>query len=148
VLVQYATGEVIGAGTLTGTYIATRTVDGTEESIRERTSSGSKTSRYSYLEHTWLFSVQAGTSVSFNVTGRRTVSTDADNMLLAYSVNGGASYQSLPIILGTATGTFSAALPAATAGSVRIQVRDSNRAAGSVTLDKVYIDAMNITTLN
>jgi hypothetical protein len=27
--------------------------------------------RYSNLEHTWLFNVQAGTSVSFNVTGRR-----------------------------------------------------------------------------
>jgi PKD repeat protein len=148
VLVQRATGEVIGAGTVTGTYFATQAVDGSEESIRERLSGGSKSSRYSYLEHTWLFSVQSGSSVTFNVTGRRTASTDGDTMVLAYSLNGGASYQNLPISLGTLKGSYSAALPAATAGSVRIRVRDSNRAAGSVALDTVYIDEMNITTLN
>ena len=148
VLKQQATGEIIGAGTVTGTYLATQAVDGNEESIRERLSGGSTSSRYSYLQHTWLFSILSGTSVTFNVTGRRTASTDGDTMVFAYSVNGGASYQNLPIRLGTVKGSYSAALPAATAGSVRIRVRDSNRAAGSVALDTVYIDEMNITTLN
>jgi len=150
VLVQHATGEVLGAGTVTGTYVATHAVDGSVESIRERTSAGGKSSRYSYLEHTWLFSVQSGISVTFNVTGRRTASTDGDTMVFAYSVNGGASYQNLPISLstGTSNGSFSAALPAATAGTVRIRVRDSNRTARNIALDTVYIDEMNITTLN
>jgi len=152
VLVQHATGEVLGAGTVTGTYVATQAVGGSVESIRERLSGGSKSSRYSYLEHTWLFNVQAGNSVTFNVTGRRSASTDGDTMVFAYSVNGGATYVDfLPAIsLGTATsnGSFSAALPTATSGNVRIKVRDSDRKARNVALDTVYIDEMNITTLN
>jgi hypothetical protein len=148
VLVQHATGEVLGAGTVTGTYVATHAVDGSVESIRERLSGGSKSSRYSYLEHTWLFSVQPGNSVTFDVTGRRSASTDGDTMVFAYSVNGGA-YVDLPKInLGTASSGFSEALPAATSGNVRIRVRDSNRTARNVALDTVYIDEMKITTLN
>ena len=140
VLVQYASGEQTAAGSTSGSYLATQTADGNEESIQERESGGRKTNRYSYLEHTWLFNLVPGNSATLFITGRQTTSTDGDDMLFAYSINGG-DYMNLGL-LADANG---AALPTS-GGDVRIRVTDSDRTVGNLTLDSVYIDQISIVT--
>ena len=142
-----ASGELAGSGTVSGTYALTYSVgaaDGVEQSIRERESGGRKNSRYSFLQHTWLFNVQSGNAATLFLTGRQTASSDGDQMEFSYSIGGGA-YQSLPISLATTSSSVSAALPNFAAGDVRIRVRDSNQVNGR-SLDTVFVDQMFIRT--
>ena len=137
---QYASSEVFGAGTVSGTYISTHDVDGNEQSIRERESGGKKTRRYSYLEHTWAFNVQPGNAVTLFLTGSQDSSSDNDQMLFAYSVDGGAF-----VTLGGFSDVYGVPLPA-TGGQVRIRVNDSDRNPGNRALDTVYVDQILIRT--
>jgi PKD repeat protein len=146
---QYASGEQFGSGTVSGDYQDTHAADMSEQSIRERESGGRKTSRYSYLQHTWVFNVQPGDGVTLSLIGRQSVSSDSDQMQFAYSING-ASFQSLPIELGDSASSF-ADLPlpgAAVGGEVRVRVTDSDRTAGNRLLDTVYVNQIRIRTDN
>jgi PKD repeat protein len=142
-----AIGELAGSGTVSGTYAITYSAglaDGEEQWIRERESGGKKNSRYSFLQHTWLFNVQPGGAVTLILTGRQTASSDGDQMEFSYSIGGGA-YQDLPISLTTTSTSVSAALPGSASGDVRIRVNDSNQVNGR-SLDTVYVDEMFIRT--
>ena len=61
---EVAESELIGAGTVTGTYADTWT-DGVYEVIKERNSGGKRQNRYSYLQHKWVFNVTGGNMVTF-----------------------------------------------------------------------------------
>jgi len=142
---QFATSEIPGAGTVFGDVTDTHVADGVEQSIGERESGGRKSSRYSYLEHTWVFDVQPGDAVTLSLTGRQSDSGDNDSMELTFSVGGGA-FQSLPIVLQNSPASFPE-LPlsgAEVGGEVRIRVTDSDQTAGNRSLDTVYIDQILI----
>ena len=146
---QYATGQILGSGTVTGDYAATHAADGSEQSIRERESGGRKTGRYSYLEHTWVFAVQPGDGVTLSLIARQDNSSDGDTMLFAYSVNGG-TFQ--PMSIPAAGLAYqSVALPligAEVGGEVRVRVADSDQTAGHNELNTVYVDQIVIRTNN
>ncbi|WP_162299992.1 PKD domain-containing protein [Kineobactrum sediminis] len=141
---QFATGEITSAGTVSGSYLDTRAQDGNEQAIIEMESGGRKSSRYSYLEHSWLFDLVAGEVRTLLITGRRSASVDGDTMAFSYTLNDGAE-TTLPIQLGTAASSFSAILPAA-GGQFRLIVRDSDRNSGNNQLDTVYIDQLVVRT--
>jgi hypothetical protein len=145
---QYATAELSGAGSVSGTYLDLQDADGNEQSVRERESGGKRDRRYSFLEHTWLFNVQPGNAVTLFLTGRQSASGDNDQMNFSYSINGSA-YQTLPINLDTSAAAYVAALPdAITGGDLRIRVNDSDQTPGNRALDTVYVDQMYIRTEN
>ena len=151
-LEQTAVGEIPGAGSVSGSYTATYTEGGGEQSILERVSGGRKDSRYSYLEHTWIFSIAAGEAVELQVTGRRDATNENETMRFSYAVApnlGEGDYQDLPAIsLGTASSAVAASLPATAAGEVRVRVKDSDDTPGNTQLDRVVIDRMVIVTRN
>jgi PKD repeat protein len=145
---QYTNGEIYGAGTVSGGYANTFYDDGSVQSIGERESGGRKSSRYSYLEHTWIFNVQPGNAVTVFLNAWQSNSSDGDQMLFAYSVNGG-SYQTLAQISNTSdNGATSILLPSDTNGEVRIRVTDTDQSSGNRSLDTVYVDQLSIRTEN
>jgi hypothetical protein len=145
---QYASGEIYGAGTVAGSYNNTLSDDGSVESIRERESGGRKARRYSYLEHTWVFAVQPGNSVTLYLNAWQSSSSDGDQMRFSYSVNGG-SYQTLATIYNISdNGPISIPLPSDINGEVRVRVNDTDQSRGNRTLDTVYVDQIYIRTEN
>jgi len=143
---QFATGELTVAGTVSGSYLDTHNAGGATQSIIERESGSRKPSRYSYLEHVWLFNVQPGDAMSLLVTGSSSNSSDGDVMQISYRLPGG-SYQPA-ITLGTSMMEQIVLLPATTSGEVRVRVTDSDRGAGNRARDTVTIDQIYIRTEN
>jgi len=84
----FAVSEAPVVGTVSGTYLDTHALDGVSERITEVSSSGGAKSRYSYLEHRWLFEVQPGASVALYATVTANLSQDGDAFELAYSTDG------------------------------------------------------------
>ena len=145
---QYASGEQIGAGSVSGTYLDLQYADSSEQSIRERESGGKKNRRYSHLEHTWLFNVQSGNTVTLFLTGRQSASGDNDQMNFSYSING-SNYQPLSLNLGTSSASYVIPLTDVTSGGdLRIRVNDSDQTQGNRALDTVYVNQMYIRTEN
>ncbi|WP_394147541.1 PKD domain-containing protein [Shewanella atlantica] len=142
---QYAHSELFGAGTVTGDY--TDTLDSSSvQSIQERESSGKKNSRYSYLQHTWLFNIIAGNTVTLHLDAWMTGSSDNEQMRFSYSVGGGAFSELLVINNSSSGSPISFFMPQGTSGDVRIRVEDTDRTPGRRGLDTVYIRQLYISS--
>lgn len=142
---QYANGELFGAGTVSGNY--TDTFDNSSvETIQERESGGRKSSRYSYLLHTWLFNVTSGNTVTLYLNAWMTNSSDSDEMRFSYSIDG-ADYVEFTSIQNTSSGVpVSFLMPQTTSGDVRIRVEDTDHTPGNRSLDTVYIQELYISS--
>ncbi len=142
---QYAQGEILGAGSVTGNY--TNTFDNSSiQTIRERESGGRKSSRYSYLLHTWLFNVTPGNTITIHLNAWMTSSSDGDEMRFSYSVNG-ASYVEFTRVQHTSNeGLVSFFMPQETSGDVRIRVEDTDHTPGHRSLDTVSIQQLYISS--
>ena len=144
---QTATGEQNVAGTVSGSYIDTQDNDGTAEAITERQSGGKPSKRYSYLEHTWTFDVEAGSAVTFNINAWAPASSEGDTFVFTYSTDGSDYTEMFTISAGTDDDSYQTfPLPAATSGTVYVQVTDTDRSQGNRNLDTVYVDHMFIRT--
>jgi len=137
-----AGGEILGAGVVSGTYNNTWYDDGTVESVTERQSGGRPSSRYSYLEHTWTFTVPPG-SATFYLNAWSNQSTDNDSFRFAYSVDN-TNFTDMVSVAGgdDATGWYSYILPPGISGTVYVRVTDTDRTAGNLNLDTVSVDQM------
>ena len=146
---QNADGEIFGSGTVNGNYTNTHADGNPVESILERESGGRPNRRYSYLEHFWIIDVQPGNMVTLFIDAWTSVPSDGDEMVFAYSTNGGSSYTDVLTINNTSdNGRVAVPLPPETQGNVRIRVRDTDRSQGNRSLDRVYVDEMFIKTEN
>jgi hypothetical protein len=134
-------------GTVSGTYLDTHALDGVSERITEVSSSGGAKSRYSYLEHRWLFEVQPGASVALYATVTANLSQDGDAFELAYSTDG-LSFTPMVVVQGTgAPQQLAYMLPSDLAGSLWVRVRDTDRSAGTASaLDSFAVDVMYLRT--
>jgi uncharacterized repeat protein (TIGR01451 family) len=144
---QFAVSEVPVAGTVSGTYLDTHALDGVSERITEISSSGATKSRYSYLEHRWLFEVEPGASLALYATVTASLSQDGDAFELAYSTDG-VSYTPMVVVQGTGTHQqLVHALPSDLAGTLWVRVRDTDRSAGTASaLDSFAVDLMYLCT--
>jgi serine protease len=146
-----ANAEVAGAGTLSGDYTMTWADDAGSQSVTERVSGGKRNRRYSYLVHTWQFSVTAGASITVYANAWSDSSTDGDSFRFEWSTSANSGFQTLftvdnssgpgssQVQLIDTTGTLS--------GPVFIRVVDTNSAAGNTTLDTVHVDHLYIKTV-
>jgi PKD repeat protein len=145
---QTANGDLPVSGTVSGSFLNTQANDGSVESIREVVSGGKPSSRYSYLEHRWTFSVRAGSAVIFHANAWATLSGDGEVFQFAYSTDN-AGFTPMFTVFATADGGDQQfALPASTSGTVYIRLIDTTRAAGKSVLDTVYVDHLYIRTDN
>jgi chitodextrinase len=136
-----ASSETLVAGTVNGTYTNTQSDDGTLESIAERDSSGKTSTRYSYLEHRWNFTLGSSQVVTLYANAWSGGSTDGDTFSFQYSLNGGGSWTTAFTVSSTSTGNIqSFAIPGAQNGTIIVRVIDTNRVAGHRERNTVLVD--------
>jgi subtilisin family serine protease len=141
-----ASGEIFGAGTVSGTYEYTWSDDEVSQSITERKSGGRPSSRYSYLQHTWTFEVPSGTT-SFHMNAWSSPSTtDGNDFIFSYSLDGTKYTEMLRVSGGNTSSWHSYIFPPNSSGMVYVRVIDADRTAGNLVLDTVTIDQMYILT--
>lgn len=139
-----AASDMAIAGTLTGSYTATASNNAATESITEVLSTGSASTRYSYLEHKWRFNITAGYGTVFYANAWQTASTDGDNFQFAYSTDN-VNFTAMFTVTGTSDAAYqSFALPSNLTGAVYIRVIDTNRVKAKTTLDKILVDHLYI----
>jgi hypothetical protein len=144
---QTADSEIFIAGTVAGVLEDTQANDGATEWITERESGGRRNSRFSFMEHKWLFNVQPGDTVTLHVNAWAAASTDGDNFVLSYSI---VDLDSLYVQLAVITAKSDEAedqtfvLPPDLSGMVYIRLEDTDRNRGNKSLDTVFIDHLFI----
>ncbi len=143
---QFATADLPVAGSVAGDYRLTNVLDGTAQTITERESGGKPASRYSYLEHSWEFTVAPGSDVTLFIEGAASASSDSDVFEWFAAFNGGPAVK-LPIVLSGGAASLAAALPS-TGGQLRLTVRDTDRSVGNRNLDWVSIDALRVRSVS
>lgn len=141
---QVAYGEIFTAGTVSGSYLDSALDSGSSQTITERQSGGKKQNRFSYLTHTWLFSIASANIVELHLDASMSVSTD-DQMILSYSVDNGANFSDFAALSSGDSNHYSATLPQGVSGEVRLKIEDSDQSAGnntsfdSITISNLYI---------
>ena len=144
-----ATGETVVVGSVSGSYTATHADDGNAQVVTERESGGKPSSRYTYLEHRWYFSIGSGATVTVVVNAWKSGPNASESFELEYSLNGGNSFQPLLNIDSEDDGNLQMALiPGAPSGAVVLRAVDTfqqsgNRDVGSLHVDQLYIQVGN-----
>jgi len=143
---QFALADLPSAGTLSGSFTATHGDDGVTQAITERESGGKKNSRYSYLSHTWRFSVAPGSPVTLFTNAWSGGSSDADTFRFAWSTDN-ANFTELFTVSSTLPSNLQSAVINAS-GTLYIRVTDTDRTSGNRGLDTVFIDQLYIRSDN
>ena len=144
VIDQFAQADLPSAGTVSGSYTQTASDDAVSQSITERESGGKKNARYSYLSHTWQFSVAPGSAITLYANAWSGGSSDGDTFVFAWSSNN-SDFNDLFTVTSTDVNNLqSAMIPAG--GTVYIRVRDTDQTTGHNALDTVFVDQLFIRT--
>lgn len=125
-----ANAETPGGGSVAGSYQDTWLAGGTMESITERLSGGRRPSRYSFLQHTWIFQVPAGIT-TLHLDATSDPSSDGDSFEFSYSLDGNNFFDI-------------AQFPTDAMGTVYIRVEDTDQTSGNQLLDTISIDYIAI----
>jgi len=140
-----ATGETPVAGIVSGNYTDTYVDDGIVESITEQESGGKPGTRYSYLEHKWIFNVASGNVVTLYANAWSSGSSDGDSFIFAYSTDDINYIDIFTVDNSTSENTqLSYVLPSSTQGNVYVRVIDSDHFIGNLNLDTVNVDHLYI----
>ncbi len=148
---QVAGSESVTAGTLTGTFPNTWITDGTRESITEILSAGTKSKRFSYLEHYWAIQVKPGKTVTLYANVSASAATQSFTFAYSTFYAGLAAnptgWVDMFTVSGSNPGIRQFTLPAnSPSGWFFISVRDNKRVAGVTVKDKVHVDYLAIRT--
>ncbi|MCF6148990.1 MAG: S8 family serine peptidase [Candidatus Kuenenia sp.] len=139
----YATSETAVSGQISGVYTDTWEDDDFPQVITEIESGGKPSNRYSYLEHTWHFTISAGFSVTFYANVYKSNSSE-DNFIFQYSTDG-QNFINIAEVNSTDINNVEVwQLPTTLSGEVSIRVIDSDRNQGNNNLDSISIDQMFI----
>jgi hypothetical protein len=136
-------------GTVTGSFTDTHATDDSIQSIREEITSGNPSTRYIFLEHRWVFDVAAGSRVELHLEAWWSGNTDGDIAAFEYSTDGGSNWTMIPLFLNWSPtdSDLVVDLPGTLSGSVLLRVIDTNREAGRITEDTVFIDHLFVRSI-
>lgn len=148
---QLVSSEVSGGGSVNGTFINTRSIDSSVQSITEIASTGTPQNSFSYLEHYWSINVQPGAIIELHAD----VATSAvgQSFTFAYSTSpvtlaaNKAAWIDMFTISAASPGTQQFRLPTNLSGWVYISVRDNNRVKGTTTTHSVEVDYLAVQTI-
>ncbi|MFT5138455.1 MAG: PKD repeat protein [Rhodothermales bacterium] len=143
---QFALADLPASGTVTGNFSDTDTDDGNVQSITERESGGRKSSRHSFLEHVWQFSVAPGSSVSLNANVWSSGSSEGDEFVFAWSDDNSNFADLFTVSNTTSNNLESAFIPSS--GTIYVRVMDTDQTQGNNVLDTVFIDQLYIRSEN
>jgi hypothetical protein len=120
---DYANGDLIVSGTVSGTYTATQASDNSYESITE---------------------IESG-SVLFYVEAYHSANSEGDDFIFAYSTDN-VNFTDMVTVTKTTDDNVaqSFVLPNTLSGTVYVRVTDTDSSQGNKALDTVYIDEMYI----
>jgi PKD repeat protein len=135
-----ADGETSVTGTVSGSYLNTKTSDNSNEVITEVQYTGHPRKTYSYLEHRWNFNLPAGGDATFHLEASRSNNADGDNMVFTYSTDG-AIWTNLATVSSATEQSFTVPL-GVLSGNVIVRVVDTDRNWGNLSFDAVYVDFM------
>ena len=140
-----AQAQTATEGPVSGSYTNTHADDGVSQSITEVQLGGNPSKRRSSLAHRWTFNVTAGNGTTLTANAwKSAVSTDGDNFQFQWSTDG-VNYTSAFVVSATANSNLqSAVLPNTLAGTVYVQVIDTNDVQGNSAVDTVNIDYLVI----
>jgi PKD repeat protein len=139
---QVAIADLPSAGTVSGSYAATHADGGSVQSITERLSGGKPSKSYSYLSHTWQFSVVQGSPITLYANAWSGGSSDGDSFKFAWSSNNSSFTDLFTVPVNDLASVQSATIPAS--GTIYIRVTDTNRTVGATNLDTVFVDQLYI----
>lgn len=140
---QTATADIAIAGRLDGSFENTWADDGVYQAVGERQSGGKKASRYSYLEHTWTFTVQPGNAIQ--LFADVDTAADSDAFTFAYSTDNSSFVDMFTVDAGN-SGMQQFMLPPSLSGPLYITVRDNQRSAGTTTYYSLRVDQLLVRT--
>jgi len=138
----YATGQISGQGTVTGSYTLTTANDGQAQQIRERLSGGKPSNRHSYLVHTYTIPVGASGGLELHANAWHSVSPDGDHFEVQWSFDN-QSWQTAFVVTATSDGTdYALGLPGSGAGTLYVRVVDTDQTPGAQSLDTFFMDEL------
>lgn len=141
-----ADADIFVSGSTTNTYIMTHTSNDIYQSIQEvQTNIVPPKDNYSYLEHKWTIDLTSSDKAAFFVEAYHTPNTEGDDFVFAYSTDD-VTYTDMLTVTKTADDNTpqSYPLPGDTSGIIYIRVTDTDRSAGNMLLDTIYIDNMYV----
>lgn len=146
--VSYAASENTTFGTVTGSYLDTRTPTGIETLI-EVESGGKPSKRTSRLEHLWEFNnVGSGLLTTLTVEAVAAVNAEDDDFKFSYSVDNGQTYINAFVLSADGESHSMQAELSGVSGTVLVKVEDKNRARGNRLLDSIHVQQMSIIWTN
>jgi hypothetical protein len=146
---QTVAQEAAIAGTVSNTFVDTQANDSAVETIREETSGGRQSNRYSYLEHKWMVNVQSGSAVTLFANVWASVSAAGDTFVFSYSTDDETYVNMFTVAADSDDDSYHAfPLPANLSGTIYIRVRDSLRTPGYYDTETLYIDHLFVRTDN
>ena len=146
---QTASQEASVAGSANGTFTDTQAGDSAIETITERTSGGRPDSRYSYLEHKWIFQVQAGSSMIFFANTWSDAAAQGEALVFSWSRDDQTYNEMFAVVAESDDDSYQAyTLPDSLSGSVYIKVEDVLRTPGIYDRSTLSVDHLFIRTDN
>jgi len=140
-----AVSDASVAGSVSGSASDTYDDDGVAQAITERQSGGRKSSRYTYLEHRWSFSISSGATATIYANAWSGGSSDGDTFDFEYSLDGGNSFALAFNVSSTSDANLASFdLPGSPSGSVIVRVVDTDQTAGHNEANTVYVDQLYI----
>jgi hypothetical protein len=152
VMEQLVSVESGRAGVVTGIFQDTHMDDGKVQSIREVSSGGTKSLRYSFVEHYWAIKVTPGASITLHADAS-TNATD-QKFTFAYSTtfgdltNNKSAWIDMFKVSASTSGAKQFTLPPTPTGWIFVSVRDNKRTPGVKTRDSIQIDYLAVRTVS
>ena len=139
---QYATSELGGSGTSSGSFSLTTANDGQAQQLTERLSGGKPVNRHSFLEWTYVVPVGASGAMELHANAWHSVSPDGDDFEVQWSRDN-VSFQTAFVVTATSDGTnYMAPLPGGGAGTVYVRIVDTDQTRGNQALDTFFLDEL------
>lgn len=143
---HFVVSEIPGSGSVSGDFSATFAADDALlQTITERSSGGKKQDRYSYLVHTWVFDLPTSSVATLHARAWSGASADGDAFELYGSMDN-VNYTKLSPVPGSSAESLLVTLPVAVGGPFYLQVIDTDRTPGNLSLDSVIFDELFIRT--
>ena len=144
VIVEFAQGETISDGSVSGSYTDTHLDDGVVQIISETGSGGPKRRRKQSYSYIWIFNVSGGAG-GVSLSANSWVS-GIEAAVFEFSVDFGVTWQPMFVVDDTsATAIQSFLLPPNTEGSVWIRARDAEQTNGEE-VDSLFVDYLAISS--
>lgn len=136
-------GENSVRGTVAGSHVDTHSAGGDAEAITETESSGKPSRRTSGFHHVWTLPGVGTDTGTLSLTASTTASDDGDDVDVAVSADGGATWTSVLTLPAGRADTWTATVPAA--DTLQVRVLDTDRTGGNRSLDTVTVDHLALT---